>query len=191
MSGTAEAGFDYLLDRLPFSKFRMASDAATSFGMAGVLRFAKSSDVHPHFDGFFWQIQWDQWYKITSARGILPQHVTINTAEYLALLITCETFADQCEGCLTYLDIDNTAAQRWFEAARCPIFPFDRCGQGTHLYMLERNMKVKTNWVCSAANTLADTCSRQAFSMRKAGHVIDGFRLRGIKPRWQSVVKFV
>ena len=169
----------------------MASDVATSFGMAGVLRFAESTDDHPIIDGLFWQIQWAQWYKISPAGGTLLQPISINIAEYLALLITCETFADQSEGCLTYLDIDNTSAQSWFEAARCPKFPYDRCGQGTHLYMLERNMKVKTNWVCSNANPLADICSRKAFSMRKAGHVIDGVRLRGIKPRWQNVMRFV
>ena len=60
VSGTAEAGFDYLLDRLPFNKFRMASDAATSFGMAGVLRFNATTDSHPHLDGLFWQIKWEQ-----------------------------------------------------------------------------------------------------------------------------------
>ena len=56
--GTAEAGFDYLLDRLPFNKHRLSTDASTSFGLAGglagVLRFYK----HPIYgnadvDGLF------------------------------------------------------------------------------------------------------------------------------------------
>ena len=37
--GTAEPGLDYLLDRLPFNKHRLSTDASTSFGLAGVLRF--------------------------------------------------------------------------------------------------------------------------------------------------------
>ena len=37
--GTAEAGLDYLLNRLPFNKHRLSTDASTSFGLAGVLRF--------------------------------------------------------------------------------------------------------------------------------------------------------
>ena len=37
--GTAEAGLYYLLDRLPFNKHRLSTDASTSFGMTGVLRF--------------------------------------------------------------------------------------------------------------------------------------------------------
>ena len=52
--GTAEAGLDYLLDRLPFNKHRLSTDASTSFGLAGVLRFHK----HPIYrnddvDGLF------------------------------------------------------------------------------------------------------------------------------------------
>ena len=40
--GTTEAGFDYLLDQLPVNRHRLSSDASTSFGMSGVLRFAQS-----------------------------------------------------------------------------------------------------------------------------------------------------
>ena len=169
----------------------MASDAATSFGMAGVLRFNDRTAPCPDIDGLFCQIKWEQWYRIVSTRGMSPRNVNIHEAEYLALLITCETFADQCEGYLTYLDVDNISALNWFEAARCPKFPFDRSGQGTHLYMLERNMKVRANWLCSAANALADKCSREVFSIGRAGHDFDGVRLRGVKPRWQNVVKFM
>ena len=109
----------------------------------------------------------------------------------MAGLITCETFAEHCRGLITYLDIDNTSARAWLDQARCPIFPFDRCGQGTHLFMVERGMKIKTNWLGSSANYLADRCSRESFSMRVEGHDFDGVRLRKVKPRWQSVVRFL
>ena len=51
--GTAEAGFDYVLDQLPFNKHRLSTDASTSFGMAGVLRFGKRLVSHTGVDGFF------------------------------------------------------------------------------------------------------------------------------------------
>lgn len=66
-------------------------------------------------------------------------------AEYMAALITCETFTDHCSGRITYLDLDNTSARSWLDKARCPRFPVDRCGQGAHLFMLEKNMKIITN----------------------------------------------
>ena len=109
----------------------------------------------------------------------------------MAVLITCETFARQCAGLLTYLDIDNRAARAWFDKARCPRFPVDRCGQGAHLFMLEKNMKVITNWISSSTNAVADRCSREAFSMRAAGFDFGNIRLRRVKPRWQHVLKFL
>ena len=115
----------------------------------------------------------------------------INVAEYIALLITCETFAEFCRGKITDCELDNTSAQAWFEAARCPRSPFDRCGQGTHLYMLEKEMKVRTRWVPSAANSIADACSRIQFSMTPAGNRIAGILMRKVKPRWQNVLKFL
>ena len=51
--GAAEAGFDYVLDQLPFNKHRLSTDASTSFGMAGVLRFGKRPVSHTRVDGFF------------------------------------------------------------------------------------------------------------------------------------------
>ena len=54
MVGSAKAGFDYVLDRLPFNKHRLSTDASTSFGMAGVLRFAKHPrEGHSAVDGLF------------------------------------------------------------------------------------------------------------------------------------------
>ena len=109
----------------------------------------------------------------------------------MAALITTETFAPYCSDMITYLDIDNTSARSWLDKARCPKFPIDRCGQGTHLFMLERNMKIITNWLGSAANFLADRCSREAFSMKVSVHDFGGIRLRKIKPQWQHVLKFL
>ena len=52
--GTAEAGLDYLLDRLPFNKHRLSTDASTSFGLAGVLRFHKQPSYgNDDVDGLF------------------------------------------------------------------------------------------------------------------------------------------
>ena len=191
MSGTATANFNYFLNRLPLNHSRMASDASTSFGMAGIIRFDRRKDTPPFVDGLFWQIAWDRWDRIFSTRAIPSPRENINTAEYLALLITCETFANQAAGRITYMDVDNRPALAWFEAARCPIFPFDRCGQGTHLYLLERNMKVRAKWIRSASNTLADRCSRKMFSLKRAVHEFDGVRLMKVKPRWQNVMRFV
>ena len=109
----------------------------------------------------------------------------------MAALITCETFADHCKGLITYLDIDNTSARAWLDKDRCPIYPFDRCAQGVHLFMLENNMKIKTNWLSSSANYLADRCSRESFSMRRTGHNFGEIRLRRVKPRWHHVFKFL
>ena len=36
--------------------------------------------------------------------------VRINTAEFLDMLITCETFTELCVSKLTYLKVDNTFA---------------------------------------------------------------------------------
>ena len=47
--------FDYLLCRLPSNTNRLSSDASTSFGMAGVLRFAGPRDDYPGYEGLFWQ----------------------------------------------------------------------------------------------------------------------------------------
>ena len=117
--------------------------------------------------------------------------VKINVAEFLALLITCETFTAFCAGKLTYLGLDNTSARSWFERARCPRFPFDRCAQGTHLHMLKQSMKVKTRWISSAANTLADKVSRQRFPATSLGTKVAGVRLRKVRPKWQHVLKFI
>ena len=88
--------------------------------MAGTIRF-KDHDTFQCVDGLFWQIQWKDWDKLVSHKHIPHGSVHINVAEYVALLLTCETFANWCQGKLTYCELDNVSAQSWFEAARCPI----------------------------------------------------------------------
>ena len=121
--------------------------------------------------------------------GVVPGQVKICVAEFLAALITVETFATNCAGKFTYLELDNTTAHAWFETARCPRFPFDRCAQSTHLHMLDSNMKVRTRWIASEENKIADRCSRVHFNQED--HNICGLRLLKVKPRWVNVLKFI
>ena len=120
-----------------------------------------------------------------------PGNVKINRAEFVAALITCETFANDCAGRYTTLDLDNYTAKAWIDSAGCPGFPFDRCAQGVHLYMLEQGVKIRTKWIPTAANSLADTCSRRTFRTQHAGHSIEGNQLRKVKPKWRRFVKFL
>ena len=115
----------------------------------------------------------------------------INEAEFLAALITCETFSEFCAHKLTDLEIDSKVAKAWLDSSRCPRHPFDRYAQATHLHMIKRSMKIRTSWVTSGNNTLADTCSREFFSMKPSGHLINGVILRKVRPKWQNVMKFI
>ena len=115
--------------------------------------------------------------------------MTINVAEFLASLITCETFAPFCKKTITKFQLDNYAAKSWLDSARCPVFPFDRCAQGTHLYMLKCSMKIKTEWVPSAANALPDYFSRRFLSRTNKGHKLFGHLLLKVKPKWLNVTK--
>ena len=47
--------FYYLLGRLPLNKGKLSSDACSSVGMAGVLRFFNPDNNYPGYDGLFWQ----------------------------------------------------------------------------------------------------------------------------------------
>ena len=98
--------------------------------------------------------------------------VEINVAEFLAALITCETFAYLCGGTCTLLSLDNTAAKCWFDAARCPIHPFDRCAQGVHLFLLGESIKIRSRWIASGENEHADICSRLRMTMKAPRHKI-------------------
>ena len=191
VSCSASMSFDYLLNRLPENNVILASDACTSFGMAGVLRFQHTNESYKGFDGLFWQMTWEEWQKIAAIDDLLPGNVKINVAEFLALLITIETFAEFCKSKVSTLEVDNITAKAWFDAARCPKFPFDRCAQGTHLFMMECAMKIVTPWISSSANVLADTPSRRRLSKRGAGCNVAGSQLLKVKPRWKNVIKFL
>ena len=122
-----------------------------------------------------------------------PGSVKINRAEFLAAMITCETFAGHCTEKFTTLAVDNHSARSWINSARCPVFPFDRFAQGVHLYMLERSMKIKAHWIPSTSNKLADTFSRKTFPKHTntSIHVITGLRLQKVRPKWRNVLKFM
>ena len=191
VSGTAAASFDYLLSRLPVNDNRLSSDACTSYGMAGVLQFGQPNSKFPGCQGLFWQMAWTDWKKVIVMVELSDGRVKINEAEFLALLITCETFTAFCAGKLTFLELDNTSARAWFERARCPRFPFDRCAQGTHLHMLKQSMKVRTRWIPSAANTLADKGSRKRLPSNPLGTMVAGVRLLKVRPKWRNVLKYI
>ena len=122
---------------------------------------------------------------------LVPRSIRINVAEFLAALITCETFSSFCLRKITTIEIDNRAAISWLDSARCPRYPFDRCAQGLHLFMLKGNMKIQTSWVPSEDNRIADAFSRKAFSMSTKGHRVEGKRMLKIKPKWQHVQRFI
>ena len=85
----------------------MASDASTSVGLAGVLFFGEANDDFPGIDGLFWQLSWDEWNRSFGEDPLSGLSTRINSAEFLAALITCETFANFCANSLTTLQVDN------------------------------------------------------------------------------------
>ena len=94
--------------------------------MAGVLLFSDNFSQR-EFDGLFWQMQWEVWATRYPMVDLKPGNIQINVAEFLAALITCETFAEYCHGKITTIEIDNISAKAWLDLARCPIHPYDRC----------------------------------------------------------------
>ena len=126
-----------------------------------------------------------------SITELLLGKVSINLAEFMALLITCETFTSYCTNTITTIGVDNVSARSWFDRARCPRFPFDRCAQGLHLWMLKNAIKFKTSWVPSAENQIADICSRERFNMKSSGHCLFGARYRKIRPMWLHTTRFL
>ena len=192
MKSAPKTGFKYLLGRLPQNDCLLFSDAASLFGMGGVIMLGeeerrKLGGNH----GLFWRLIWHEWYEMVAMNCPKPGNVKINRAEFVAALITCETFANDCAGRYTTLDLDNYTAKAWIDSAGCPGFPFDRCAQGVHLYMLEQGMKIRTKWIPTAANSLADACSRKTFGTLHAVHIIGGARLQKVRPKWRRLVKFL
>ena len=172
----------------------MYSDASTLHGMGGVLIFGESgSPLYPRVRGIFWQMTWHEWQSVKSMDDFQPGSVKINRAEFLAALISCETFIAHCEHKITTFALDNFVAKQWFDSARCPIYPLDRCAQGVALFMLQREMKVATVWVSSDRNMIADACSRRTFWAKNKSSVysIAGTKLEKVSPRWSNVIKFL
>ena len=184
---STEASFNYLLNRLPINDGYMSCDASTSWGMGGAFHFVTPSKDFPAFRGLFWQISWDEWKRYFK----FPGPIKINAAEFLAILITCETFFANCARKLTYIDVDNTAARAWFDSARCPLFPYDRCAQGVHLNMIRLSMKVRARWIPSSLNTEADVFSRTPLTASARGIVVCGAHWLKVKPCWRNVLKYV
>ena len=68
--------------------------------------------------------------RVSELPGLSPGEVQISVAEFMAALISTETFVEECAGMLKYLELDNTTAHAGFQSACCPRYPFDRCAQG-------------------------------------------------------------
>ena len=146
VSNSPQSSFDFLLGRLPLNEDHLFSDASSSYGMGGVFMFAKFNKRKFKIDGLFWQLSWEGWRRQAANNKVCPGAAGINTAEFLAALITCETFAPYCSERITELAIDNFTAKSWLDRARCTRFPSDLCAQGVHSYMLEQNMTIRTRW---------------------------------------------
>ena len=159
--------------------------------MAGVLIFESGTPNTKNIEGLFWQMAWPEWYKVSPMPSLTVGSVKINVAEFLALLITCETFTSFCKGKYTTIVTDNVSAKAWVNKARCPHHPFDRCAQGLHLHMLRHAMKLRASWIPTRGNTLADKCSRKKFSMNTTGHSIGGRQILKVKPKWTHVTKYL
>ena len=189
--GDPESSFSFFLDQLPVNDVTLSCDASGEWGMAGVMRFAEPHTRGGGIEGQFWQMPWHQWRGIRDFGDLRHGHVKICAAEFLAVLITLETFADHCSGRFTTIEIDNTVAKQWWDSSRCPISPFDRCAQGLHLYLLQRSIKIRTEWVSSSANCVADACSRKNLSRRATGHHIAGVRMKKSRPKFTNVLRFI
>ena len=187
---SSKMGFKYILGVLPANNIKLASDACTSYGMAGVLTFDQHIGHKSGVDGLFWQINWVEWAKFATMPELAPGSVKINIAEFIAALITCETYAEYCAGKITTLEIDNITAKAWLDNARCTRAPYDRCAQGSHMHRLGMNIKIKTSWIPSAQNLIADICSRVPFKVKNKGqsHIVAGQRYRRISPKFNNLL---
>ena len=133
---------------------------------------------------------WEEWSEIFHIPFLRPGAVKINVAEFLAALITCETFAAFCSKKFTTIEIDSRVAKSWLDTARCPKYPFDRCAQGVHLHLIKNSIKLRTAWVPSGDNDLADKFSRYRFSANPSGHMVGECRMLKIKPKRCFFLRF-
>ena len=133
-----------------------------------------------------------EWAKFVAMPKLHPGNAKINVLEFIAALITCEKYAHHCKGRITTLEIDNITEKAWLDSARCTRTPYDRCAQGSHMHRLEMNIKIKTSWITSAQNMVADACSRHPFTFQEQGqhHLVAGSRLRRISPQFYNVLRY-
>ena len=78
--------------------------------MVGVIHFPLAA-THKGFNGLFWQMSWESWAERHPMEDLKPGAIAINVAEFIAALITCETFAEFCSGKITTIEIDNVSAK--------------------------------------------------------------------------------
>ena len=57
---------------------------------------------------------------MTTMPELAPGSVKINIAEFIAALITCETYADYCVDKITVLEVDNITAKAWLKQHDVP-----------------------------------------------------------------------
>ena len=191
MTNSTTSSFGFLLGRLPDNEDHLYSDASGSYGMAGVLMFGVTNKRRHAVDGLFWQLSWGEWRKRCAKIDPGSAPLGISTAEFLAALITCESFATYCSGQITDFSLDNSTAKGWLDRSRCTCFPFDLCAQGTHLHMLDMNMKIRAYWISSGENKVADVLSRRRFPRTTSGCPVKAFSLRKVHPKWRHVLRFV
>ena len=74
---------------------------------------------------------------IAPMTDLSPGNVKINVAEFIAALITCESFEESCTEAITTIELDNITAMVRMQTAICPRNSFDRAAQGAYFQMLE------------------------------------------------------
>ena len=89
----------------------LATDACTSFGMAGVFHLHIAHNSYKRFSELFKQIPWKEWYKVLPIPALSPNDVKINVAKFLTLLITFETFTAFCAVMITSVEIGNVSTK--------------------------------------------------------------------------------
>ena len=66
-----------------------------------------NQQAQAHVDGLFVQISWEKWRKRCANIDPGSEPSGSSTAEFLAALITCESFASYCTGQITDFSLDN------------------------------------------------------------------------------------
>ena len=76
------ASFSYVLGWLPWNRHCLSSDAAATYGMAGVLHFSPETSRDKNCAGLFWQFNWDEWNLISPLMSLCKERLHINAAGY-------------------------------------------------------------------------------------------------------------